>query len=352
MTEGSEAKLALTNGKFLDGAMLYHDCVAYLVAVEQGIPPYIGSQEGGATPGQVATRFGMSLRATSALLVTLCRMGVVVVRRDSDESVDLITYALSAAAHKFFGNYDQTMSTKCFCQSFTTNFITPEKLLDCCKSEKKDVMSEHLEESDEQQANNARNFMRHMDSQSWSCAEAFPTVLGLAEQPLTLLDVGGGSAIYTIAAARANPHLRGNILELAAIKPITEEYIAAAGLSERISVTSGDFFSEAPFPMSDIVLFANIFHDWPDEINLALIRKAFASLSSGGRIVISELLLGDELRSSSSASTSMNVIMIPWTKGRQYRPKELFRRLTHAGFVRPRVHQLVDDYSLVVAEKP
>jgi len=278
-------------------------------------------------------------------------MGVVVVTTDNEYSVDDIVYNLSAGALKFFGDYDQKFSTKAFCQSFTTNFVTPAKLLECSKTEKKDIMSEHLEESEEQKANNARGFMRHMDSQSWSCADAFPAVLGLVDQSLTLLDVGGGSAIYTIAAAKANPNLRGNVYELANIKPITEEYIAASGLSDRIQVTAGDFFSDAPFPAADIVLFANIFHDWADQTNITLINKTFSCLNPGGRIVISELLLGDDVSSSSSASTSMNVIMIPWTKGRQYRPKELFRRLTDAGFVRPRVLKLVDDYSVVIAEK-
>lgn len=357
----------VTNGKFLDAAMLYHDCVAYLMAVEQGIPPWIALQPGGATPADVAQQFGLSVRAASAILVTLCRLDVVVVQTDDDSSIDTIVYSLSPSAQTFFANYDQPCSTKPFCQSLTSNFITPERLLECSKittenDDNKGVMVEHLQESDEQKANNARGFMRHMDSQSWSCAKAFPTVLLLdddehpsnndTQKITTLLDVGGGSALYTIEAVRAIPNLQGNVLELPAIRPITNEYIAAAGFSDRIVVTAGDFCSDEGFPDADIVLFANIFHDWPDTTNLSLLRKTFACLRSGGRIVISELLLGDDLKSSSSASTSMNVIMIPWTKGRQYRPNELFLRLTNAGFVNPRLHKLVDDYSVVIATKP
>lgn len=321
----------VTNGKFLDAAMLYHDCVAYLMAIEQGIPPWIGQQKPGVTPTDVAQQFGLSLRAASALLVTLCRLDVVVVQTDNDISVDNIVYNLSPSAQIFFADYDQPWSTKPFCQSLTTNFITPERLLECSKlsidkDDTKGVMVEHLQESDEQKANNARGFMRHMDSQSWSCAQAFPTVLLLDENEhpsnndkpnhRTLLDVGGGSALYTIEAVRAIPNLLGNVFELPAIRPITEDYIAAAGFSDRIIVTAGDFCSDDEiFPEADIVLFANIFHDWPDTTNESLLRKTFACLRSGGRIVISELLLNDDLKSSSSASTSMNVIMIPWTKG-------------------------------------
>ena len=89
----------------------------------------------------------------------------------------------------------------------------------------------------------------------------------------------------------------------------------------------------------------------PDETNIDLINKAYDCLNSGGKIIISELLLADDVKSSSSSSTSMNVIMLPYTKGRQYRPKELFKRLEKAGFVDMHVKNLVDDYDLVIATK-
>jgi SAM-dependent methyltransferase len=186
-------------------------------------------------------------------------------------------------------------------------------------------------------------------------AEALPAALSLQEgdAKMTMLDVGGGSAIYTIAAARANPNLSGVIFEKPGVVPITQGYIEDAGLASRIEVKGGDFFNEAfPVENADIVLFSNILHDWPDETNLKLIGKAFDCLQPGGRIVISELLIAEDIKSSSSAATSMNIIMIPWTQGRQYRAKELFRRLEDAGFINPQELHLVDDYSLVVGEKP
>ena len=84
---------------------------------------------------------------------------------------------------------------------------------------------------------------------------------------------------------------------------------------------------------------------------MSLLRKAYACLNPGGRVVISELLLADDVKSSTSSATSMNIIMIPFTKGRQYRAKELFKRLTSVGFTTPTASLLVDDYSIVVAHK-
>ena len=85
-----------TNGKYLNYSMLYHDSVAFLLSNQLGIPPFIGS--GTKTPAEVAKEFNLSIRAASALLVTLCRMEVVQVHTDSDESVDDIIYELTPSA--------------------------------------------------------------------------------------------------------------------------------------------------------------------------------------------------------------------------------------------------------------
>lgn len=194
-----------------------------------------------------------------------------------------------------------------------------------------------------------------MNAQSYCCAESLPGALGFSkvDKPTTFLDIGGGSAIYTIAVVQSNPNMKGIVYELPPIKPITMEYIDDAGLSDRISVTVGNFFTDDPFPgMVDYVFFSNIFHDWPDEPNLKLMEKAYNCLSPGGKIVISEILLSDDVKSSTSSASSMNVIMLPYTKGRQYRPKEFFHRLTRVGFGDPHVIKLVDDYDLVIATKP
>ena len=335
-------------------AMLYHDSVAFLLSNQLGIPVFMANES--KTPTDVANEFNLSVRAASALLVTLCRMDVVEIAKDSDYSVDDIVYRLTPSAKTFLADRNELACVSPFVDTFTTNFISPDALLESSlpADEKKDIMSEHLEQDDETVANNARHFMAHMNAQSYCCAKALPKALDLesVNKPKTLLDVGGGSAIYTIEAIQSNPNMKGIVFELPAIKPITQEYIDKAKLTDRVSVSTGDFFKD-PLPDSvDYVLFSNIFHDWPDEINMNLIQKAYDSLNPGGKIVVSELLLADDVVSSTPAATSMNVIMLPYTKGRQYRPKELFCRLEKVGFTDPEVINLVDDYDLVIGTKP
>ncbi|EJK51496.1 hypothetical protein THAOC_29325, partial [Thalassiosira oceanica] len=210
-----------TNGPYLNYSMLYFDSIAFLLSNKLGIPAYIGGDGNcGKTPAHVAAHFNLSLRGASALLVTLCRMNVVQIKEDSDESggldflavvsvasldspkptvakVDDIVYDLTPAAVKFLADNKSKSFFGTFAETLTTNFITPDALLECARpQEKKDIMSEHLEQNDDEVANNARHFMNHMNSQSYCCAESLPDALGLRDlsEPKTLLDVGGGSA--------------------------------------------------------------------------------------------------------------------------------------------------------------
>ena len=352
----------ISNGKFLNYSMLYHDSVAFLLSNQLGIPIFLGGRNysiAKPTAEQVANEFNLSVRAASALLVTLCRMDVVQIVQDNDGSVDEIIYELTPSAREFLSDRSSNSTFSPFADTLCTNFITPEALLESSRpEEKKDIMSQHLEQDDESEENNARHFMKHMNAQSYCCARAFPIVTKLtnAEVPTTILDIGGGSAIYTIEAVKSNPNVNGIVYELPAIKPITEEYIQNANLPDRITVRAGDFFTNESFLTDgskvDLVLFSNILHDWPDEVNIKLIGKAYQCLNPGGKIVISELLLANDVKSSTESSTSMNIIMVPYTKGRQYRSKELFKRLEEAGFIKPCVKNLVDDYDLVIATKP
>jgi len=408
---------SLTNGRFLEYAMLHYDSVAYMTSLQLGIPQYLADKRtkatrssdsdsvssdddrdddeeeatDTATPAQVADEFQLTLRSASAFLVTLCRLGVVRVAVDDEESVDAVSYALTEEAAFFLTlsrpevartnsqqQQQQQAYTVPFVDTFRAHFITPELLLELSSrknnngddgEEELDLMSEHLLGTSPEREKTACVFIRHMNAQSYSCAGAFPKAMGLvvetdggdddeeaederSSESLTMLDVGGGSAIYTIETVRSNANVRGIVFELPSVKPVTAEYIRNANLSDRIDVATGDFFDPSTkFPSADIVLFANILHDWSDETNTKLLQKAYDCLNPGGRIVVSELLLADDVGSSSPASTSMNVVLLQWVKGRQYRGKELVSRFRRLGFVDSRVVPLVDDYSLVVGTK-
>lgn len=188
-------------------------------------------------------------------------------------------------------------------------------------------------------------------------AHSRATARGAAEQHVfgdvrRLLDVGGGSGVYCIEIARANAGLRATVMEIEAICRVAERYIAESGVQERVDTIAVDMFREAWPSGYDAHFFSNVFHDWSEDTNRELARRSFAALPSGGRILLSEILMDDDGCGPYPAA-AFSLLMLLGTRGRQYSFVELRDILESAGFTDvSSVRTGGGYYSLVSATKP
>src|SRR5262249_56484680 len=95
----------------------------------------------------------------------------------------------------------------------------------------------------------------------------------------TLCDVGGATGLLCIEVAKKHPHLQCTSFDLPAVEPIAKKHIAAAGLSDRVGTSSGDFFKDR-LPKADIITMGRILHDWNLDKKMHLIRSAYDALPS------------------------------------------------------------------------
>lgn len=166
-----------------------------------------------------------------------------------------------------------------------------------------------------------------------------------------LLDVGGGSGVYSIELARSNPGLRCTVLELGSVCHWTEGYIERAGLADRVDTIALDMFRQAWPTGYDAVFFSNIFHDWTTPTCLELARRAFDALEAGGTINIHEMLLDDDGNGPREAA-AFGVHMVTGTRG-QHRSFNQHRSiLAEAGFVEAEWQSTSPLFSVVRAHKP
>ena len=77
--------------------------------------------------------------------------------------------------------------------------------------------------------------------------------------------------------------------DLPQVEPVARKHIANAGLSERVTAVSGDFFKD-PLPKADVITMGMILHDWNLEKKMHLIRAAYDALPEGGALVAIEAL--------------------------------------------------------------
>jgi acetylserotonin N-methyltransferase len=189
----------------------------------------------------------------------------------------------------------------------------------------------------------------HAHSQAPARGAAMQRVFGEVRH---LMDVGCGSGVYGIEIARAHPNLQVTLLDLEAMATEANNYVARAGLQDRVKTASVNMFEEDWPTDADAHFFSNVFHDWSEETNRLLARKSFAALPSGGRIFLNEILMDDDGTGPWYAA-SFSLLMLVGTLGKQYSLPEFRRILESAGFTDVEAVRTGGGYySLVSARKP
>jgi hypothetical protein len=197
----------------------------------------------------------------------------------------------------------------------------------------------------------AQALTAYMNAHSVAAAKAVG-VQPLFSEVHNLLDVGGGSAIFSIEVAKAQPTLRATVMEIATVCAEADRYISAAGQAARVRTQSVNMFTQAWPTGHDAHFLSNILHDWSDETCRILVKKSFEALPSGGRIVLHEMLMNDDGCGPLPAA-AFSMMMLLGTRGRQYSVPELRGFLEAAGFTGTEAFSTGGGYySLVVARKP
>ena len=186
-------------------------------------------------------------------------------------------------------------------------------------------------------------------------AHSLPAAVGAARHYdfhgiARVLDVGGGSGCFMIAAAQAHPHLHCTVLELPAMCEAAGGYIQAGGVVDRVDTCAVDFFRQ-PWPRGyDALFFSNIWHDWNERTCQWLAARAFDALPSGGRILLHEMLLNEDGDGPVTAA-SFSLLMLLATQGQQFTFGELRKLLERAGFARIDATATHPYYSVVTGYK-
>src|SRR5262245_47920633 len=192
-------------------------------------------------------------------------------------------------------------------------------------------------------------FMGAMTGLSRLNFEAFAAKFNFAPFK-TLCDVGGATGLLSIEVAKKQPHIKCISFDLPPVEPIARKSIAAAGLSDRISTASGDFFKD-PLPRADMITMGMILHDWNLEKKMHLIRAAHAALPPGGALVAVEALIDDARRSNVFGLLMSLNMLIEFGDAFDYTGADFRGWCREAGFTRFEVIPLAGPSSAAIAYK-
>ncbi len=166
-----------------------------------------------------------------------------------------------------------------------------------------------------------------------------------------MLDVGGGSGAYSIAAAGANESLHAEVFDLPTVIPIAQKHIDEAGLSDRVTTRAGDMRKDDFGTGFDLVFISAICHMNSPQENIELLRKSYEALSENGRVVIQDFILSDDKTSPPTAALFALNMLVGTRAGSSYSEAEYTDWLKKTGFVDIKLIRLPGPTALMMAAR-
>jgi SAM-dependent methyltransferase len=109
-----------------------------------------------------------------------------------------------------------------------------------------------------------------------------------------IMDIGGGSGAYCIAAAKQHAGIRGVVLDLPVVCEVARAFIAENGVADRVQTQPCDFTRD-PFPTDcDVAIMASNLPMYSREMIAKVIRKAHNALLPGGEMHLIGEMTNDE----------------------------------------------------------
>ena len=156
-----------------------------------------------------------------------------------------------------------------------------------------------------------------------------------------ILDLGGGSGCYCIAAVHKYPHLEATVFDFEPVCQVAAEFIAQWGLSERITTHPGNFITD-PLPAgADVMIMASNLPQYSEEKIEMVLKKGFLALAPGGEYHV----VGETLRDSKDGPVGPALWglheVVFGSEGRAHSEEEVKMYLEKAGFVDVTVHEFI-----------
>ena len=136
-------------------------------------------------------------------------------------------------------------------------------------------------------------------SMSYPGARVAAQALGVGERwsGLCVLDIGAGSAAWSLAMLERDPSARAVAMDWPHVLEVTRQFVDRFGFADRYEYLAGNLrevdFGEARF---DLAILGHICHSEGAENSQALFRRIARALRPGGRLLIADMVPDEERR--------------------------------------------------------
>ena len=321
----------LTPMRFFEAMHAYQRTAAVKAAIELDLFTAIADTDG--TVAAIASRIRASKRGVRALCDFLVVMGFAGKYLDEDSS----RYSLTADTNMFLNR-----KSPVYVGSATT-FMGSRILMNAFDDLAAVVRAGGpLPERPRIDSDSPLwvDFARSMAPLLFPIAEKTAGLLKLPPKS-RVLDIAAGHGLYGIQVAKQNPDATIVALDFASVLAVASENAERAGVLDRFSFLPGDALEVSMGTGFDAALVTNLLHHWDPPTIEKLLRKVYAALAPGGRIVIVEFVPNADRVSPPMAAAFVMNMLANTTGGDVYTFSEHTAMLGRAGFTRCEEHSLM-----------
>jgi SAM-dependent methyltransferase len=165
-----------------------------------------------------------------------------------------------------------------------------------------------------------------------------------------LLDLGGGTGSFLAALLHKYPALEGTLYDLPAVAALARQRFSGNLLEARLRIVEGDFFRDRLPEDHDVILLANVLHNFLPERNRALLQRLSTSAPPGARLLLVDFWT-DPTHTHPLTAALMAGAFLLTSQGDVYSAEEVRDWLQTAGWRSVEHKPLAGPMSLIVAEK-
>jgi ubiquinone/menaquinone biosynthesis C-methylase UbiE len=293
------------------------NCAALGTAVTYKIFTHI--EQGCRTADEIAKAAGLSPRGTRALVDGLVGLGLLKTSGERYENAPESAEFLVEGKNSFLGGFAR---------------LNVEELAKWAHLPEVVKSGRPVDDVDVKENPFWEDLVLSIAPSSFPLAQAAAARLRIAEAgPIAILDVGGGSGVYSAVMLSKNPQARSTQLDWANVNRVARSFVEKHGVADRFDTIDGDFHTvELAADCYDVIVYSHIAHMEPPQENVRIFRKLRGALKAGGTLAIVDFVQADD-RSGPPFALLFHLNMLIHTQaGATYRQSDYRAWLAEAGF--------------------
>ncbi len=298
---------------------------------------------GPATAAEVARQVGLPVRGVERVLNACAALGFVTKEGQCYRNSPLADAFLVKGKPGYMGNMIKQTTDRYSAWGKLAEAVTQDKpVLPLTGAELFNASPEVLD-----------NYVHGLFDMGKGLAQRICSLVDLSECR-SLLDVAGGSGVYSIIFCRQFPQLKATVFDLPPILQRTQQIIAREGMADHVAVRAGNYFTDDFGSGFDVILLSNMLQTEGRQTCQMVLKKAFVALNPGGKILIHGIMPNPDRVSPVQPVLFSLFMMLVFPEGEAYPGEEIIAWLHETGFVEGQKLALPPPAftSLVVARRP